>query len=337
MRVNATLQRSPTDPLPADDPDLMTADLRDLVRRWSATKDLAPIGAEAMIGADRRAQALGVPGGRLMEHAGAAVAAAVRAVAADQGRLGKGPILVLCGPGNNGGDGLVAARWLGRQGLAVVAVLVATEARPTTPDAARNWDRLAGERTVTRIHAGVPRDVTILGQGVEKASVVVDALLGSGVQGAIREPIRSAVELIGRAREAMVPVVAVDTPVGGRPHQWRAVGPGRPGRPDRHLPPPEDGPAHEARRGAGRSRPRRADRDPAGGGPWLTVCARSAGARRSWSGRSWPGSSSAWRSGRACCPADAQRLVFRTPLLIVILVAGTAIVLLRLVRRPPQP
>ena len=72
------------------------------------------------------------PATRLMEHAGTAVAAAVRAVAADQERLGKGPILVLCGPGNNGGDGLVAARRLGHLGLAVVAVLVATEARPTT-------------------------------------------------------------------------------------------------------------------------------------------------------------------------------------------------------------
>ncbi len=41
--------------------------------------------------------------------------------------------------------------------------------------------------------------------------------------------------------------------------------------------------------------------------------------------------------GTSLLPADAQRLVFRTPLLIVILVAGTALVLLRLVRRPPQP
>jgi hypothetical protein len=41
--------------------------------------------------------------------------------------------------------------------------------------------------------------------------------------------------------------------------------------------------------------------------------------------------------GTSLLPADAQRLVFRTPLLIVILVAGTAVVLLRLVRRPPQP
>ncbi len=41
--------------------------------------------------------------------------------------------------------------------------------------------------------------------------------------------------------------------------------------------------------------------------------------------------------GTSLLPGDAQRLVFRTPLLIVVLVAGTALVLLRLVRRPPQP
>lgn len=199
-------------PLPADDPTLMKADLRELVHRWADQKDRAPITGVAMTGIDRRAQRLGVPGGRLMEHAGTAVAAAVRAVAEDQHRLGAGPILILCGPGNNGGDGLVAARRLGRVGLAAVAVLVSAEPRPTTRDAARNWDRLNGEANVTRIHAATARDVAMLGQGIERASVVVDALLGTGVQGALREPIRSAVELIRKAREAGVPIVAVDTP-----------------------------------------------------------------------------------------------------------------------------
>ena len=52
----------------------------------------------------------------------------------------------------------------------------------------------------------------MFGLGVEKAAVVVDALLGTGVRGALREPIRSAVEVVGRARAAGVPVVAVDTP-----------------------------------------------------------------------------------------------------------------------------
>ena len=47
---------------------------------------------------------------------------------------------------------------------------------------------------------------------VEKAALVVDALLGSGVSGPLREPILSAVDLVIRAREAGVPVLAVDTP-----------------------------------------------------------------------------------------------------------------------------
>jgi NAD(P)H-hydrate epimerase len=170
------------------------------------------IGAEAMRGADKRAQAMGVPGTRLMENAGCAVAAAVKALAIKTDRWDKGPILILCGPGNNGGDGFVAARYLSRQGARVVAVLVGSENRPVGKDALRNWDRLEGETNVERIHTPVTRDVIILGQGVEKAAVVVDALLGTGVEGPLREPIRAAVDLIGRARRAGVPILAVDTP-----------------------------------------------------------------------------------------------------------------------------
>jgi ADP-dependent NAD(P)H-hydrate dehydratase / NAD(P)H-hydrate epimerase len=54
--------------------------------------------------------------------------------------------------------------------------------------------------------------VAILGQGIEKASLVIDALLGTGVRGQLRDPIRSGVEVIRRAREHGVPVLAVDTP-----------------------------------------------------------------------------------------------------------------------------
>ena len=93
-----------------------------------------------------------------------------------------------------------------------MAVLVGAEARPVGKDAARNWDRLEAEDQVERIHAPVARDLSILGQGVEKASVVVDALLGTGVEGPLRDPIRSAVELCGRARTAGVPILAVDAP-----------------------------------------------------------------------------------------------------------------------------
>jgi ADP-dependent NAD(P)H-hydrate dehydratase / NAD(P)H-hydrate epimerase len=198
--------------LPADDPELATLDLAGLRRRWAQAAARGPIGAEQMTGADLRAQAMGVAGQRLMEHAGAAVGAAIKAIAEATGRWGTGPILILAGPGNNGGDGLVAARWLGRAGADVAVALVATAARPSTPDAARNWDRLDKVPHVQRLLAGSPRELTILARDIGKSAVVVDALLGTGVRGELRDPVRSAVELIGKARAAGVPIVAVDTP-----------------------------------------------------------------------------------------------------------------------------
>src|SRR4051794_41899135 len=94
--------------LPADDDELWDLDLRGLRTRWAEAAARPPMTAAAMTGADRRAQALGVPGERLMEHAGVAVAAAARALALDTGRWEQGPIVILAGPGNNGGGGLAA-------------------------------------------------------------------------------------------------------------------------------------------------------------------------------------------------------------------------------------
>jgi ADP-dependent NAD(P)H-hydrate dehydratase / NAD(P)H-hydrate epimerase len=199
-------------PLPADDPAIFDMDLRGLRRHWAASAALPAISAETMTGADRRAQALGYPELRLMEHAGTAVAAAVRALATDLGRWGTGPIVILCGPGNNGGDGYVAARRLALAGASVIVAVVASEARPRGNSAARNWDRIARDTGIVKVHLPVARDVAMFGQGVGSAAVIVDALLGTGVRGALREPIRSAVEVVGRARAAGVPVVAVDTP-----------------------------------------------------------------------------------------------------------------------------
>jgi hydroxyethylthiazole kinase-like uncharacterized protein yjeF len=199
-------------PLPANDELLWSLDLRGLRGRWADRAALPPIGAEAMTGADRRAQALGIAEERLMEHAGTAVAAAVRALALDTGRWEKGPIVILCGPGNNGGDGFVAARRRALHGAQVVVAVVAAEARPRNPTSARNWDRIARDEGIAKVHLPVARDVAVFAQGIDKAGVLVDALLGTGVRGRLREPISSAVEVIVAARAKGIPVVAVDTP-----------------------------------------------------------------------------------------------------------------------------
>ena len=212
MGPTATTPSRTTPKLPADDAQLFELDLRGIRQRWAERAALPPIGGEAMRGADHRAQAIGVPEERLMEHAGTAVAAAVKALAVDTDRWDTGPIVLLCGPGNNGGDGYVAARRLALNGARVVVAVIASEARPVGTTSARNWDRIARDAGIVKVHAPVARDVAVFGQGIEKASVIVDALLGTGVRGPLREPIRTAVEVINKARAAGVPVVAVDTP-----------------------------------------------------------------------------------------------------------------------------
>ena len=111
--ARGTLCLVPTEtvPLPADDPDLQSLTLDELELRWADAAARGAISAETMTGLDRKAQASGVAGETLMEHAGTAVAAAAHALALRNGREDR-PVLILAGPGNNGGDGFVAARRL---------------------------------------------------------------------------------------------------------------------------------------------------------------------------------------------------------------------------------
>ena len=136
-----------------------------------------------------------IPSRVLMESAGRAAAAALaREYAA---RLAQG-VCVVCGPGNNGGDGFVAARALAAVGCAVTCVVV--DGQPS-PDNAANRDlaQMSGCRLVT------------IGDDWGPCGVVVDALLGTGANGAPRGSMAEAVEKLMRLG---VPVVAVDGPTG---------------------------------------------------------------------------------------------------------------------------
>lgn len=204
----------PPGALPLDDAFLRRSDLdlEALADHWKAHAARRPMTAEQMRGADARAQRLGVAGAELMEQAGTAVAAAARATLTSQRRPLDALVLVLAGPGNNGGDAFVAARHLANDGIRSAVVLVSAADAPQTPDARLNWDQLDHLPAVERMHAATPHDLGMLGAGIERAALVIDGLLGTGVRGPLRDPVGAAVELCLRARRLGVPVLAIDTP-----------------------------------------------------------------------------------------------------------------------------
>ncbi len=146
--------------------------------------------ADGMRAVDRWAiEEMKVPSLELMENAGAAVAEVVAELALD------GPIRVVCGKGNNAGDGLVAARELDRMGFEVEALLL-WPAEELSGDAAANLERFEAEH--------VSGD---LGPRLADSGAVVDAIFGTGFSGAPREPAPAAIEAIGGCG---APVVACD-------------------------------------------------------------------------------------------------------------------------------
>jgi NAD(P)H-hydrate epimerase len=159
----------------------------------------APIGGDGrlltnaeMAATDAAAVAAGVPGITLMENAGASVA---RAIAT---RFAPRPTLVLCGPGNNGGDGFVAARHLAAGGWPVRVALLGARGRlrGDAALAAAAWD---GDV--------LPLDPKLL----EGAEIVVDGLFGAGLARPLDGIARDTIEAAGRSA---APVVAIDVPSG---------------------------------------------------------------------------------------------------------------------------
>jgi ADP-dependent NAD(P)H-hydrate dehydratase / NAD(P)H-hydrate epimerase len=137
----------------------------------------------------------GVPSLQLMETAGRAVAEAAAEAA------GAGRAVVVCGKGNNGGDGLVASRVLRELGFEVDALLLAPGDQ-LSGDAGANLARFDGARHVA---------VGELPTALEGAGVIVDAIFGTGFAGKARDPAGSAIDAIN---EAAGPVVATDIPSG---------------------------------------------------------------------------------------------------------------------------
>ncbi len=152
--------------------------------------------AAGMRGIDRWAiEERGVPSLDLMEAAGDALARETELIARP------GPVRILCGKGNNGGDGLVAARLLRERGHEV-DVLLLWPADELSGDAAANLERLGGGFSELGGDAGA----ALAGSGA-----IVDAIFGTGFDGEPREPAAAAIEALNAAG---APVVACDVASG---------------------------------------------------------------------------------------------------------------------------
>ncbi len=152
---------------------------------------------------------LGLPGVVLMENAGRGAA---EAVLRGLSRPERARVVVLLGRGNNAGDGYVLARHLDLAGVAVELVETASPER-LSPDAAVFRAVLARAGFPLRDGSDAAR-IEEVARGLEGASCVVDALLGTGARGALREPIAGWVRWANARRAEGAEVVALDVPSG---------------------------------------------------------------------------------------------------------------------------
>jgi ADP-dependent NAD(P)H-hydrate dehydratase / NAD(P)H-hydrate epimerase len=139
---------------------------------------------------------LGISGVELMERAGAGLAEVIQRLAPT------GEIVVVCGKGNNGGDGLVCARLLRRLGRDARVLLLGSPDE-LRGDARTNYERLEG----------APPEQFDPG-ALDGAAAIVDAILGTGFSGEPREPAAGAIEAIDAAGAGDAVVVACDVPSG---------------------------------------------------------------------------------------------------------------------------
>jgi NAD(P)H-hydrate epimerase len=149
----------------------------------------------------------GIPALTLMENAGKAVAAETVAFLGGASKT----IVVCCGRGANGGDGLVAARYLAEGGAKVSAFICPPKKDSPYPDVVRaNQDR-ARAAGVTLREAG---EGCGLDEALASADAALDALLGTGSAGKPAGPVHHMIQALTRSKK---PVIAVDIPSGIHP------------------------------------------------------------------------------------------------------------------------
>lgn len=173
------------------------------------------VDAQEMLLVDRlMTETFGISLGQMMESAGAALAALALGLRRRPGDAG--PIVVLAGPGGNGGGGLVAARRLAAWGRETRVILATDRLDETTEIQRKILDRMGVP--VTALTADEER----VEGDLARASLLVDALLGYGLRGAPRDSMARLIRLI---RQAKVRTLSLDLPSGLDPSTGAASNP----------------------------------------------------------------------------------------------------------------
>lgn len=162
---------------------------------------------------DETIHKLGVPGAVLMESAGRGVVEVMwRLHQRGELDLYAGQIVVVAGPGNNGGDGMVVARYLQSRGV-TVRLLLCAERERVRGDALLHLKAAEASGVAPTVHSGEigAAQVAAQLQRLGRQDVIVDALLGTGLKQAVSGPLRHIIEAINNSA---APRIAVDLPSG---------------------------------------------------------------------------------------------------------------------------
>jgi hydroxyethylthiazole kinase-like uncharacterized protein yjeF len=162
-------------------------------RVWSLMED-NPITTDEMQALELNAKYLGVSHSILMQIAGREVA---RVISENEEIVGKS-IVILCGLGGNGGDGIVAARYLDEMGANVEVYLIGHEKTISNPDTTVNWNILQNLHRIRKASLATESAVKTC-NAIRRADIIVDALMGFGLHSELREPLLTAVKMINKS------------------------------------------------------------------------------------------------------------------------------------------
>jgi NAD(P)H-hydrate epimerase len=168
-----------------------------------------------MMVVDFNAEYLGIPRLSLMENAGRALAYEISKINSNMDIGDK--VIIFAGSGGNGGDGFVAARHLLNMGFKVKIILLTHPSKIKSKESVQNWTVLENMRPylfnleIEICTDSSQIDFELLGNN---KNILIDAILGTGIKGDIREPFRSSINLINKSNSL---VISVDIPSGMDP------------------------------------------------------------------------------------------------------------------------